>query len=228
MCIICGQNQIDTSRSTAKCTSCLDRNIAKKEVSDGVCKRCYIRPIEYSRSKSYCSKCLDRFLRNAKDYRKNNTEQVKKMERKIDAKRRRTHHDEIRQKAAENKVLRISKGMCVKCGVRKIEFSRSKSMCSKCIDAQVRYGHTRRAKINGGGGSYTDREWKILVEFYGRKCLCCESANKPLTADHVVPVSRGGSSKISNIQPLCLPCNDRKMTKIIDFRPFGNAILDWT
>jgi 5-methylcytosine-specific restriction endonuclease McrA len=38
--------------------------------------------------------------------------------------------------------------------------------------------------------------------------LCCGEA-KPLTVDHVVPVSKGGSNDISNIQPLCLECNDR-------------------
>jgi 5-methylcytosine-specific restriction endonuclease McrA len=40
-----------------------------------------------------------------------------------------------------------------------------------------------------------------------------------LTADHVVPLSRGGANDIGKIQPLCGSCNSRKHTKIVDYRP---------
>ena len=49
------------------------------------------------------------------------------------------------------------------------------------------------------------------------ECLCCNRRRK-LTADHVIPVSKGGTSYISNIQPLCQPCNSSKGTKTTDFR----------
>lgn len=80
------------------------------------------------------------------------------------------------------------------------------------------YRHRRRTRIKGSGGSYTEQEWNALCKQYNNQCLACGRSDLPLTADHVVPVVMGGSSYISNIQPLCLPCNSRKRARIIDYR----------
>lgn len=74
-------------------------------------------------------------------------------------------------------------------------------------------------------GSYSVQEWLTLKENYGNICLCCRKHENELTKllqqDHVVPVSKGGSNWISNIQPLCADCNGMagKGTKVIDYRP---------
>lgn len=69
------------------------------------------------------------------------------------------------------------------------------------------------------GGSYTAAEWKCLIEHYGNKCLCCGRTDVKLTADHIIPISKGGASNIENIQPLCGPCNSGKCDRTIDYRP---------
>jgi 5-methylcytosine-specific restriction endonuclease McrA len=76
----------------------------------------------------------------------------------------------------------------------------------------------RRAAKNASRGSFTAKEFKELCERYGNKCLSCGSTGVVLEADHVVPLTRGGSDDISNIQPLCGTCNRRKFVDIVDYR----------
>jgi 5-methylcytosine-specific restriction endonuclease McrA len=75
----------------------------------------------------------------------------------------------------------------------------------------------RRTRKTEAGGFFTAEEWFTLCFAVGFKCLCCKK-KKSLTADHVIPVSKGGTSWLWNIQPLCQSCNSRKRDKIVDFR----------
>ena len=79
---------------------------------------------------------------------------------------------------------------------------------------------TRRARKTKAGGSFTISEWEELKAFHNFTCLCCKKIEPiiSLTADHVIPISKGGKSNISNIQPLCKSCNCKKYTSIIDYR----------
>lgn len=62
-------------------------------------------------------------------------------------------------------------------------------------------------------------EWqrKQLINKYGGICAeCGERVNlihdhpKQATIDHIVPLSKGGSDNIDNLQPLCSKCNRLK------------------
>lgn len=75
----------------------------------------------------------------------------------------------------------------------------------------------RKARIYESEGTYTEAEWLELCARYDNRCLCCKE-QKPLTVDHVVPVTRGGRNDVSNLQPLCQECNSRKGQKTIDYR----------
>lgn len=78
----------------------------------------------------------------------------------------------------------------------------------------------RRAAEKGSYGGFDAEDWKEILTRYQNRCLCCgvSGGEEKLTADHVVPLSKGGSHDASNIQPLCHSCNSRKGTKIIDYR----------
>jgi HNH endonuclease len=76
----------------------------------------------------------------------------------------------------------------------------------------------RRAARYASRGNFTFREFNELCEHYGNRCLACGATEALLEADHVVPVTKGGSDNIGNIQPLCGSCNRKKFVNIIDYR----------
>lgn len=57
-------------------------------------------------------------------------------------------------------------------------------------------------------GTHTEEEWLALVESFAGACARC--GDRPVTKDHIVAISRGGSDSIDNLQPLCRSCNSLK------------------
>jgi 5-methylcytosine-specific restriction endonuclease McrA len=55
---------------------------------------------------------------------------------------------------------------------------------------------------------YEVREY--LLEKWGRTCAYCRTTGVPLQVEHIVPRTRGGSDRVSNLTLACGPCNQRK------------------
>lgn len=67
--------------------------------------------------------------------------------------------------------------------------------------------HRRRVrKRKNGEFLILDREYQKL---YASPCALCGTTEN-ITADHIIPLVRGGRHSIGNLQPLCLRCNCRK------------------
>ncbi|MEC9295401.1 MAG: RNA-guided endonuclease IscB, partial [Pseudomonadota bacterium] len=63
---------------------------------------------------------------------------------------------------------------------------------------------------------YEVREY--LLEKWGRECAYCGTADTPLEIEHVIPRSRGGSNRVSNLTLSCHPCNQSKdALSLVDF-----------
>ena len=73
--------------------------------------------------------------------------------------------------------------------------------------------------LNKNGSSHTFGEWELLKKQYNLICPSCGESEPEikLTKDHIIPLSKGGSDNIENIQPLCKKCNCKKYTKRIKY-----------
>ena len=81
----------------------------------------------------------------------------------------------------------------------------------------VKRSKVRRERLAINGGCHTNGEWELLKDQYNFTCPSCQTYGIALTKDHIIPVSKGGSDNISNIQPLCMKCNVHKHTKVIKY-----------
>ena len=68
----------------------------------------------------------------------------------------------------------------------------------------------RRALKKNNGVFYISK--KELNSMLSSACVICSSIEN-ITIDHIIPISRGGTHGIGNIQPMCLPCNTKKIDK---------------
>lgn len=59
---------------------------------------------------------------------------------------------------------------------------------------------------------YTVEQWHDACSAFSMQCAYC-GATHSLTMDHVIPVSKGGMTVVSNIIPACQSCNSSKQNK---------------
>ena len=91
----------------------------------------------------------------------------------------------------------------------------------KHINERLFYYRQLAHKRRGAIGKHTRLEWEELKKKHNYCCAKC-GRNEPfknqkckkLTQDHIIPISKGGTNDIKNIQPLCLRCNCRKHNKV--------------
>lgn len=57
---------------------------------------------------------------------------------------------------------------------------------------------------------------EYLLQKWGRKCTYCSAENIPLEIEHLVPKSKGGSNRLSNLTLACRKCNETKSNKPIE------------
>jgi len=74
----------------------------------------------------------------------------------------------------------------------------------------------RRARKIGAQGSHTGKEFELICKKQNYKCAHC-GEKKKLSADHIMPISKGGSNFAFNLMALCGSCNSAKHNKILPY-----------
>jgi 5-methylcytosine-specific restriction endonuclease McrA len=75
-------------------------------------------------------------------------------------------------------------------------------------------GRRRRARKLEAPGSCSAEQLAARFAYYGDRCAYC-GAKGELHADHVIPLSQGGSEWPANFRPACEPCNKSKAGKLL-------------
>lgn len=99
---------------------------------------------------------------------------------------------------------------CPKCGSFE---RRPRGNCAQCHrDAAARY----RARVKSAAGTHTQAEWLAKAATY-TACPKCQrpwgdverpnGQRLPFTKGHIVPLLKGGTNSIDNLQPECASCN---------------------
>ena len=96
-------------------------------------------------------------------------------------------------------------GQCLSC-VR--SYTRNLYATSESFRAARRQHSSARGR---GIQPISVRTMEILTDTFEGFCAYCD--NKATTWDHVLPVSRGGCSRLTNIVPACQSCNSSKGVK---------------
>lgn len=82
------------------------------------------------------------------------------------------------------------------------------------VEQQTFFSRRRRVRKLFIGGSHTLEEWHMVKQLYGNACANCGRIDVAIHQDHKIPLARGGTDNIDNIQPLCKPCNSSKGTRV--------------
>ena len=77
------------------------------------------------------------------------------------------------------------------------------------------YDRVKRAKRDAASGSHTKAQVATLFILQKAKCgNCGTSLKRGYNVDHKMPLARGGTDDITNLECLCPPCNNRKRAKL--------------
>lgn len=80
--------------------------------------------------------------------------------------------------------------------------------------------YKRKAILKTAVADFTAEQWRQVKAAYKHRCAYC-GERKPLTQDHVLPISQGGHHTASNIVPACRSCNSSKNARlpVVTYQP---------
>jgi len=148
-------------------------------------------------NKEYYQKTRKRRLEVARQYRKDNREKLVENIREYN----KTHKEENKQRTSNYRKNNPEKVRQTKANYRKNN-----------PEAVQKHRMTRRArKAQNGVFKVSNKE---LGKLMNSPCVMCGSTQQ-ITIDHIIPIARGGTHSVGNLQTLCKKCNSSKQDKVM-------------
>ncbi len=195
-CFICGK-EFDAKRKSAK--YCSEECSRKAENSTERAKKS--RELYYLKNR-------EKVLKKSKDNRNNYSEERKK---EIKEQRHKYYLENKKKILENNKKWKIKNEEKYKEYCK--EYCKKYNLTEKGKEINILKRYKRRMNVD----KLNNIDFNLLKEKFdklGNKCIIC--GNKNITIDHIIPVSRGGTNDIDNLQPLCKSCNSSKGNKSME------------
>jgi hypothetical protein len=96
------------------------------------------------------------------------------------------------------------KRLMLVCPISHISMELAKFDMQKMLNPEISGVEYQHGELMG----YEVREY--LLEKFGRTCIYCGAKNVPFEIEHVIPKSKGGSDRVSNLTLACRECNQKK------------------
>lgn len=159
----------------------------------------------------WCKSCMNG---NRKEWAKANPERDRQTKRAIEKRNREKKYEYRKRPERKAWMVKYSREWYEKNRERLKEIRAAwhrENYLSKRKEKMVHNERIRRARKRAAKGSYSLDQVLAMYSDQSGKCAACSiSLIDGYHCDHIIPLARGGSNEISNIQLLCPTCNKRK------------------
>lgn len=144
-------------------------------------------------------------LKARRDYRRNRrSRKTRYRAPRFDNRKRRRGWLPPSVEARIQEVMSVVEKLCRWLPIGEIVVESAKFDTQKLQNPEISGVEYQRGTLFG----YEVREY--LLEKWGRKCAYCGKEGVPLEIEHVIPESRGGTNRVSNLTLACRECNEAK------------------
>ena len=198
-CTKCGENK----PSTNEYFSYTNKSKGKLKTWCKVCDKEYQKEYRENnkdtikeKNKVYRENNKDKIREYKKEYRENNKDKIREG--------RKVHYENNKDKVREGRKVYYENNKDTILEKNKVYYENNKD---KVREWSKRYQHKKR----GNGGSYTKAQWLDALEYFDYKCAYTgECIKHSCDIEHIVPISKGGTSYIWNLVPSTKSANCSK------------------
>lgn len=196
-----------------KCSKCKEevspeefyRNRTKADGLSSECKKCSRETVA-----SWCARNRESSRQHKRDWRARNLESARDRSRKWGAENRERRRESLRKRRARNPDLFRERGRRWRAKRPDLQKEYRRAWRETNPERHLASIERRRSRFEAAG-PVDQAKLEARLDVLGRRCFYCPGPFEAL--DHSIPLARGGTNMISNLRPVCSPCNSSKGSK---------------